>query len=89
MKATPEVDVMRKVPAARRYSDFITRVLVAYLCALQVSCGVNVQQNGYKDGSTFLQVMGIAMIALGLVLFHDLDSFYKKFLTKKDTEGDS
>jgi hypothetical protein len=38
-----------------------------YFWAFNLSCGVNLQQNGYKNGSTFLEILGTTLIAIALL----------------------
>lgn len=48
-------------------TSYLLDVLSMFLWALNLSCGVNLQQYGYRFHSNFLNVLGIALIAISIV----------------------
>ena len=59
----------------KKLRDYVLRVLMIFPWAFMLSCGVNAQQNGYKDHSEFLMLWGVVMIAVSLAGFWETMKF--------------
>lgn len=52
-----------------KWKEYLLELMQAYFWAFNLSCGVNLQQNGYRQHNDFFSILGVTLIAVSLVGF--------------------
>jgi hypothetical protein len=72
----------------KRFGKSLIQILFYYLPASMISCGVNLQQSGYREKNDFLMVMGVLFIAAGIRRCFETRKELEKSIFRDSVEND-